>query len=868
MPGPRIPPHDESVETSILGGILIDKDAIVEVAEFLRPEHFYKPIHAYIYEAMLNLYERREPIDLVTLAAELKKQKQLTKIGGSTYLTALTEEVPTAANIENYANLVKDLWIKRTLINKAGKLAEMGFDEGVEVKDLMDQAEQEIFALSQTHIARSFISMKKALEESFNRLDELHKTAGGLRGVPSGFTDLDEALAGMQPSNLLILAARPGIGKTSFAMNIARYVAVEHQLPVGYFSLEMSSEELVDRTLVRQSGIDAWKLKTGKLDEEDFGNLSDAMGILAEAPLFIDDTPGISILEMRTKARRLMAEHGLKLIVVDYLQLARPSRRSESRVQEVTEISMGLKNLARELKVPVLALSQLSRQVEHRGNKKPNLADLRESGCLLGDTLITIADTGQQIAIQDLVGKKNFKTLAMNLELKLVPATVSGVFPSGKKVVYQMTLKSGKQITASANHPFFKLSGWTRLDKLAKGDRIAVPRQITISTTAKTISDNRLILLAHLIGNGCYVKRQPLHYTNADKKLIDIVKKAATSEFKISAKIVPQKNWFHLYLASEQKLTHGKRNPIVKWLDEELQIYGQKSREKIIPDVVFQQLIEKIKIFLKHLWATDGCIFVNNRNAGPKVRIYYASGNQTLVKQVSHLLLRLGIISKISSTKKTGYQDMWSVHVQGNQDQLKFLKQIGCVGEKEDIVKKAIQTLQNIESNPNNDVIPNEIWQEIEQMRVDAGLSTREFHKQLGWAYSGTQRHKNGISRLRVKHINSIIKNPKLDLLANSDIYWDEIKEIKKLGIRQVYDATVPEHASFVANDIIVHNSIEQDADVVMFLWREDEEILEQVTLSIDKHRNGPLRTLKLFFKGNLISFFGVEKKQKTAAAA
>jgi replicative DNA helicase len=382
---PRIPPHDEQIESSIIGGILIDRDAIVEVAEFLRPEHFYKPIHLQIYQAMLNLYERRDPIDLVTLTAELKKQKQLAKVGGSIYLTSLTEAVPTAANIERYGHLVKDLWLKRTLINKVGKLAEMGFDDGIEAKDLMYHAEQEIFSLSQVNLARSFISMKKALEESFDRLDELHKSAGGLRGIPSGFTDLDEALAGMQNSNLIILAARPGIGKTSFALNIARYVAVERQLPVGYFSLEMSSEELVDRVLVRQANIDAWKLKTGKLDEKDFTNLSDAMGELAEAPLFIDDTPGISIMEMRTKARRLMVEHGLKLIVVDYLQLARPSRRVESRVQEVTEISQGLKNLARELKIPVLALSQLSRQVEHRGTKKPMLADLRESGALEQD---------------------------------------------------------------------------------------------------------------------------------------------------------------------------------------------------------------------------------------------------------------------------------------------------------------------------------------------------------------------------------------------------------------------------------------------------------------------------------------------------
>ncbi len=385
MADPRIPPHDEQLEAAILGGVLIDKDAIVEVAEFLRSEFFYKPAHAMIFDSMMKLYEQREPIDLVTLTADLKKKKALTKIGGSTYLAALTEEVPTAANIERYGRMIKDLWVKRQLINKAGRLAEMGFDESTEAKDLLDQAEQEVFSLSQTHLARSFISMKQALEESFDRLDELHKSPGGLRGVPTGFADLDDALAGMQASNLIILAARPGIGKTSLALNIARYVAVELQQPVGYFSLEMSSEELVDRMLVRQAQIDAWRLKTGRLDEEDFTRLSEAMGELAEAPLFIDDTPGISVLEMRTKARRLMVEKGLKLIIADYLQLASASRRHESRVTEVTEISQGLKNLARELKVPVLALSQLSRQVEQRGVKKPQLADLRESGAIEQD---------------------------------------------------------------------------------------------------------------------------------------------------------------------------------------------------------------------------------------------------------------------------------------------------------------------------------------------------------------------------------------------------------------------------------------------------------------------------------------------------
>ena len=385
MPEIRIPPHSEEAEVCVLGSILIDKDAIVSVAEFLRPEHFYNENNALIFQALLDLYEERKPIDIVTLKDELKKRKILTKVGGSAYLANLVNQVPTAAHVEEYGRIIKDNYTKRELISAAAKITESAFDEGQEATEVLDRAEQAIFALSQKHLRQVFLPVKEILAESFDRLDELHKTAGGLRGIPTGFKDLDDTLAGMQDSNLIILAARPGLGKTAFALCVAQHVAVKEKLPVGFFSLEMSKEELVDRLLVSQADIDAWKLKTGRLDEEDFTKLSEAMGELAEAPLFIDDTPALTVLEMRTKARRLMAEHGLRFLVVDYLQLMRSVRQLENRVQEVSEISMGLKNLARELKIPILALSQLSREVEKRGRKRPQLADLRESGSIEQD---------------------------------------------------------------------------------------------------------------------------------------------------------------------------------------------------------------------------------------------------------------------------------------------------------------------------------------------------------------------------------------------------------------------------------------------------------------------------------------------------
>ena len=383
MAEPRIPPHNDEAEKSVLGAILIDKDAVVSVAEFLRPEHFYKEVNGRIYAAILSLFEKREPIDLVTLTAELKKMKAYKEVGGAACLTSLVSAVPTAANVEYYGRIVYDHYTKRQLISTAGKISELAFDETGDVKEILDKAEQSLFAISQAHQRQYFIPIKDALAESFDRLDEIAKKPGGLRGVPTGFRDLDNILAGMQDSNLLILAARPGVGKTALSLNIARHVAVNEKLPVGIFSLEMSKEELVDRLLVAQSGVDAWKLKTGRLEEDDFTALSEAMGVLAEAPFFIDDTPGMNVLEMRTKARRLQVEKGLRFLIVDYLQLAH-SRNLENRVQEVSEISQSLKNLARELKIPVLAISQLSRAVVTRGGK-PRLADLRESGALEQD---------------------------------------------------------------------------------------------------------------------------------------------------------------------------------------------------------------------------------------------------------------------------------------------------------------------------------------------------------------------------------------------------------------------------------------------------------------------------------------------------
>ncbi len=379
-----VPPHDLDAERSVLGALLLDSESIVKVVEFLVPRHFYRNAHASIYEAILTLYEKREPADLITVPGELKKNGTLDNSGGVSYLTELVNSVPTAANIEYYARIIRDHAVRRSLIAASAEIGELAHSLD-DVDKMLDNAEQVLFSVSQDKVHQDFVPISQTLEVTFERLDELSKTRGALRGTPTGLKSLDKMLSGLQKENLVILAARPSVGKTSLALNISQHAAVNHKKGVAFFSLEMGRESIVDRMISVQGDIDNWRIATGNLEPDDFERYSLAAGELAEAPVFIDDTPGIGVMEMRTKARRLMLEHKIDLIVVDYLQLVK-GRNLESRVQEVSEISQGLKNLARELKVPVLALSQLSRAVEQRGGeKRPQLSDLRDSGSIEQD---------------------------------------------------------------------------------------------------------------------------------------------------------------------------------------------------------------------------------------------------------------------------------------------------------------------------------------------------------------------------------------------------------------------------------------------------------------------------------------------------
>ncbi|HEV8054022.1 MAG TPA: replicative DNA helicase [Candidatus Limnocylindrales bacterium] len=384
----RLPPQSIDAEQSVLGALLIDRDAVIEVAEVLRPEDFYRQAHGSIFAAVLELYERREPIDIVTVSETLERMGQLEQVGGAAYLTGLINLTPTAVNAVHYARIVERKGVLRNLIGAAGRIAGVAYEDGPDVSEAVDRAEQELFAVSQKRVVSGFSPLKPLLFNAYDRLDYLHQHKGEISGVRSGFAELDALTAGFQKSDLVIVAARPSIGKTSLALNIAEQAAVSEGKTVGIFSLEMSKEQLVLRLLSSVAKIDSHRLRTGFLEEMDFTRLAPAMNSLAEAPVYIDDTPNISTMELRTKARRLQAESGLDLLVVDYLQLMQSTvtSRDANRVQEVSEISRGLKGLARELEVPVIALSQLSRQAEMRESKEPRLSDLRESGSIEQDS--------------------------------------------------------------------------------------------------------------------------------------------------------------------------------------------------------------------------------------------------------------------------------------------------------------------------------------------------------------------------------------------------------------------------------------------------------------------------------------------------
>ncbi|MEG3938607.1 replicative DNA helicase [Microcoleus sp. S36b_A3] len=856
-------PTNIEAEEAILGGILIDPEAISRIAELLRPEFFAITAHQVIYRSALGLFLQGQPTDLMTVTTWLTDRNQLEQVGGLTKLAQLVDRTVSAVNIDQYAALVEDKYQRRRLIEAGNNIVQLGYETAAPLETVLDRAEQEVFGITQDRPQQDLVSIGETLNQTFQDLENRNEGLT-LPGIPCGFYDLDAMTGGFQRSDLIIVAARPAMGKTAFCTNIAHHIAAGGQkLPVAVFSLEMSKEQLVQRILSSEAKIESNRLRSGRISQNEWEPISTAIGNLSELPLFIDDTPNITVMEIRSKARRLQAEQGgsLGLILLDYLQLMEGS--SDNRVQELSRITRGLKGLARELNVPIIALSQLSRSVEARTNKRPMMSDLRESGCLTGDSLVTLADTGMRVPICELVGKSGFTVWALNeATMQLEKAVVSNAFATGVKPVLRLQTRLGRAIRATGNHKFLTIHGWRRLDELKMGDRIALPRYVS-SSLIQSMDNAEIALVGHMIGDGCTLPRHVIQYTTREEDLANTVANLAIEVFgeRIIPRICKERDWYQVYLPAAYHLTHNVRNPVTKWLDA-LGVFGLRSYQKFVPNQIFEQPQEAISLFLRHLWCTDGCI-KTGRGKCHYPSVYYASSSEKLARDVQSLLLRLGINARLFLSPQPGKgRDQHQVWVTGRPDLDKFIHLIGAVGNyKQQALTEIAEYIEIRSSNTNRDVIPRDVWKMYAVPAMQQfGLTTRQMQAQLGNLYCGTTLYKHNLGRERAFRLATIVKSDELAPLSKSDIYWDEIASIEVDGEAEVYDLTVPALHNFVANDIIVHNSIEQDADLVIMLYRDeyynpdspDRGIAEVI---ITKHRNGPTGIIKLLFDAQFTSF-------------
>ncbi|WP_114312824.1 replicative DNA helicase [Thermus caldifontis] len=862
----RIPPHNLEAEQSVLGAILLDSDVLDELEGLLpSPEAFYAEAHRKIYAAMQALRSQGKPVDLVTLAEELSRRGELEALGGVSYLVQLSEATPTAAYAEHYARIVAEKWTLRKLIQAAGEAMRLAYEEAGSLDEILDTAGKKILEVALTQTDTEARSIRELVHETFEHIESLFQNKGEVSGVRTGFKELDQLIGTLAPGSLNIIAARPAMGKTAFALTIAQNAALKEGVGVGIYSLEMPASQLTLRLMCSEARIDMNRVRLGQLTDRDFSRLVDVAGRLSEAPIYIDDTPDLTLMELRARARRLRSQHDVGLLIIDYLQLMSgpgAGKQGENRQQEIAAISRGLKALARELHVPVIALSQLSRAVEARPNKRPMLSDLRESGCLAGDTLVQLTD-GSRKPIRDLVGRSGFQVLALNeATLKLEAATVSRAFATGVKPVFALTTQLGRRIRATANHKFLTPQGWKRLDQLRPGEWLALPRKLG-TTSQQTLRDEELALLGHLIGDGCTLPRHSLQYTTRDLDLAQGVVQLALATFgnALNPRIKAERGWFQVYLSASRRLGMGIRNPLAKWL-EELGIWGLKASQKRVPEPVFTQPPSAIARFLRHLWSTDGCIHILEGRR-PYPRVYYATSSEQLAMDVQTLLLRLGINSRIRRVSQKGKgRDQFHVIISGHQDLKSFLDQVGAVGLRQARALKHVEAyLQNHNSNPNRDVIPVEVWlQAVQPALQESGLSRRELYHTLGIAYAGSTLFRQNLSRDRALRMAHALEWGALSQVATSDVYWDKVASIHPDGVEEVFDLTVPGPHNFIANDIIVHNSIEQDADLVMFIYRDEyynphSEKAGIAEIIVGKQRNGPTGTVELQFHAAHVRF-------------
>jgi len=846
--GRRLPPQALEAEASLLGALLIDPEALHKVADQLRPEDFYKPAHQKIFRAALRLFENNEPPDVITLANELTRQGELDSTGGAPYLAQLAASVATSASVVYYAKIIREKSITRGLIKAATEIVTQGYAGDGDVGGLMDFAEKTIFEISERSIQQAFSHVRDVVKESIKTIEHLYENRSAVTGVSTGYKELNRITAGLQRSDLIIVAGRPSMGKTAFALNLATNAAIETKHAVAVFSLEMSKEQLVQRMLCSEARVDSSKLRGGFLKQGDWTRLIKAAGDLSQAPLYIDDTPALSVLEMRAKCRRLKKERELGLIVVDYLQLMR-SDVTESREREISDISRSLKALAKELHVPVIALSQLNRSVESRTDRRPQLSDLRE--CVTGETLVNLAD-GRRLPIRDLVGR-SVEVVSVDADGKLQARPCEAVWPVGLKKVFRVSLASGRVLRATEGHRVLTGKGWRELRECEAGERMALARRLPEPIETVDWPEDRIVLLAHLIGDGSYLQGQPLRYTTSSEENSRAVREAAEREFGLKVnRHSGRRSWHQLVFSGNGDRWHPRGLNL--WL-RELGIFNQRSHEKRVPPEIFSLSDRKISLFLRHLWATDGTIFCRKEGSKGSHTIHYSTNSPVLAADVAALLQRIGIVTRTQRVQKASYRPGFLVHITGAEMQRAFLDRVGAFGPRQPQAEALLERLRYVEGNTNVDTLPEELFQRVKERMQELHIPQRKMAAMRGTSYGGSSHFSFSPTRETLRSYAELLDDAGLKKACDSDLFWDRVVEIREEGEEEVFDLTVPGTHSWLADGIVSHNSgaIEQDADVIAFIYRD--EVYNKDTpekgvaeIIIGKQRNGPIGTVKLKF--------------------
>ena len=851
------PPHSVEAEQAVLGGLLLDPAAWENVADVVTQQDFYRPDHQLIFDAIGALAGEGKPCDVVTVSQHLESTGKLESAGGLAYLGSVARDTPTAANVRAYAEIVRERSLLRQLIRAGTDIAaEVYNNKGESARDLVDRAEQRVFDIAEGSFRKreGAVPVRQLLPGVIDQIDEWHQNPDKLRGLPTGFADFDKLTGGLRPGDLVIVAGRPSMGKTTLAVNMAEYAAVHPgtRASVAIFSMEMPSEQVITRMLASIGGVPLNNLRSGKISDDDWVRITSATSQLSEAKIFVDETPALNPTELRARARRVKREHGLSLIVVDYLQLMQVPGTQENRATEIAEISRGLKTLAKEMQVPVIALSQLNRAVEQREHKRPVMSDLRE--CVTGDTLVCLTD-GRRVPIATLAGTEP-EVWAVDEQQRLTRARAEIVWKVGRRPVFKVQLASGRSIRATAEHRLLAGAGWATVGDLKVGDRLALARCLPEPAQPQRWPDHEVVLLAHLVGDGSYPVHQPLRYTTASEENSAAVRGAAEMFGCRVTRYEGVGNWHQLVITG-----NGNRwSPfgVGKWL-KDLGIHGQRSYQKHLPEVVFSLSNDQIALLLRHLWATDGTISARKPGQRGSHGVHFSTCSRRLADDVAALLLRLGIVARIHTVSPDRTRPVHMVWVSGSESQRAFLRQVGAFGPRRGPATVLVEALRGLRANPNVDTLPEEVMQRVCALMSAQGISRSQMAAIRGYQNINLD---HAPTRTLVGKYAAILSDDTLKTVCESDVFWDRVLSVTSDGEEDVFDLTVPVLACWLADGVVSHNSgaIEQEADMILLIYREevyDRNTTKKGVAEIDlvKHRNGEIGTFLLTFQGQFTRF-------------